>query len=369
MSADVNVPAAEGRRKPARDPVRRPVLIVVAVALVLFVYGLIADRSTPYSSQATVQAYVVKIAPEVAGKVVEVGIGDNARVAAGDVLLRLEPDAYRLAVQRAEAQLGNAGQSVGSSTAAVAAAEANYVTAIAEQQNVLQQSARILELAKKGIYAQARVDQATAARKTAAAAVSRAEAELEKARQDLGAAGAENTQVRDAMAVLGAARLDLAHTTVLAPSDGIVTNLQLGVGEFVGVGDTAMTFIDSREIWVDAAFREKTLENIKPGDPADIVLDIRPGRVFKGHVESIGFGVSAQENDPQTGLRKLRNASGWVRDPQPMPVQIDFDPEALPTGLKLGSQANVIVYTGGNSLMNALAWMHIRLIAWLSYVE
>jgi hypothetical protein len=79
--------------------------------------------------------------------------------------------------------------------------------------------------------------------------------------------------------------------------------------------------------------------------------------------------VSSQENDPQTGLRKLRNPSGWIRDPQPMPVQIDFDPADLPSGAKLGSQASVIVYTGGNSLMNALAWMRIRVVAWLSYVK
>ena len=92
---------------------RRPALVVVAIALVLFLYGLIADRLTPYTSQATVQAYVVKIAPEVAGKVIELGVGDNARVAAGDVLLRIDPEPYRLAVERAEAQLEAAGQSVG----------------------------------------------------------------------------------------------------------------------------------------------------------------------------------------------------------------------------------------------------------------
>ena len=152
---------SEAPRKaaPAANPVRRPALIVVAIALVLFLYGLIADRSTPYTSQATVQAYVVKIAPEVAGKVIELGVGDNARVAAGDVLLRIDPEPYRLAVERAEAQLETAGQSVGSSTAGVAAAEASLATAIAERQNVREQSARVLELVRKGVYAAARADQ------------------------------------------------------------------------------------------------------------------------------------------------------------------------------------------------------------------
>jgi multidrug resistance efflux pump len=370
-NAEAAASCSEAPRKPGRapNPVRRPALIVTAIALVLFLYGLIADRSTPYTSQATVQAYVVKIAPEVAGKVIEVGVGDNARVTAADVLLRVDTEPYRLAVERAGAQLKTAGQSVGSSTAAVAAAEASHITAIAERENVRKQSARILELAKKGVYAEARVDQAKTALKTAEAAVSRTEAELEQARQGLGAEGAANAQIRDATAALGRAQLDLARTTVYAPSDGVVTNLQLGIGEFVGVGETAMTYIDIREIWVDAAFRENTLENIKPGDPVDIVLDIRPGRTFKGRIQSVGFGVSSQESDPQTGLRKLRNPSGWIRDPQPIPVRIDFDPAALPTGVRLGSQANVIVYTGGNSAMNALAWLRIRLVAWLAYVN
>jgi multidrug resistance efflux pump len=362
-------PAPQPRPRPPANPVRRPVLIILVIALVLFIYGLLADRSTPYTSQATVQAYVVKIAPEVAGKVTEVAIGDNARVAAGDVLLRIDREPYRLAVERAEAQLEMAGQSVGSSTAAVAAAEANRATAMAERENVRRQSARIFELVRKGVSSEARSDQGKAALASAEAAVSRAEAELEKARQGLGAAGAANAQIRDATAALGRAQLDLASTTLYAPSDGVVTNLQLGIGEFVGVGQAAMTYIDIREIWIDAAFRENTLENIKAGDRVDIVLDIRPGRIFEGRIESIGFGVSSQESDPQTGLRKLRNAGGWIRDPQPIPVRIDFDTAAPPTGVRLGSQANVIVYTSGNTFMNALAWLRIRLVACLTYVS
>jgi multidrug resistance efflux pump len=362
-------PAPQPPPRPPANAVRRPVLIILVIALVLFIYGLLADRSTPYTSQATVQAYIVKIAPEVAGKVTEVAVGDNARVAAGDVLLQIDREPYRLAVERAAAQLEMAGQSVGSSTATVAAAEANRATAMAERENVRRQSARIFELVRKGVSSEARSDQGKAALASAEAAVSRAEAELEKARQGLGAAGAANAQIRDATAALGRAQLDLASTTLYAPSDGVVTNLQLGIGEFVGVGQAAMTYIDIREIWVDAAFRENTLENIKAGNRVDIVLDIRPGRIFKGRIESIGFGVSSQESDPQTGLRKLRNHSGWIRDPQPIPIRIDFDIAAPPTGVRLGSQANVIVYTSGNNFMNALAWLRIRLVACLTYVS
>src|SRR6202043_4193706 len=111
------------------------------------------------------------------------------------------------------------------------------------------------------------------------------------------------------------AQLDLARTTVYAPSSGVVTNLQLGMGAFVGIGQAAMTYIDIREIWVDPGFRENTLENIKAGDPVDVVLDIRSGRIFKGRMRE------HQLRRVESGERSLDRASQtaqpeWL-DPRP----------------------------------------------------
>jgi multidrug resistance efflux pump len=344
-------------------------LAVIAIGAIYFAYSIVADRLTPYTAQATVQAYLVRVAPEVSGSVIDLGVEDSQPVTAGTMLFRIDPVPYRLAVERAEAQLEAAGQAVGSSTAAVASAEASLAKAIAERENVREQTARAFELVKKKVYAEARGDQARAALDTAEAAVSQAEAELERARQNLGPQGADNPQVRDAMAALQRAQLDLARTEIFAPSDGGVANLQLTIGQFVGAGQAAMTYIDVRQIWIEAAFRENSLENVEPGDPVEIVLDIRPGRVFSGQVGGVGFGVSSRETDPQTGLQTLRNPSGWIRDPQPMPVRIEFDPETRPRGIRLGSQANVIIYTGDNGLMNAIGWIWIRLVAWFTYVS
>jgi multidrug resistance efflux pump len=344
-------------------------LAVIVVGAIYFAYGIVADRLTPYTAQATVQAYLVRVAPEVSGSVVEIGVEDSQPVTAGTVLFRVDPVPYRLAVERAEAQLEAAGQAVGSSTAAVASAEADLAKAIAERENMREQTARIFELVKTKVYAQARGDQARAALDTAEAAVAHAEAELERARQNLGPQGADNPQVRDAMAALQRAQLDLARTEIVAPSDGGVANLQLTIGQVLGVGQAAMTYIDVRKIWIEAAFRENSIENVEPGDPVEIVLDIRPGRIFSGSVGGIGFGVSNRQTDPQTGLQTLRTPSGWIRDPQPLPVRIEFDPDTRPRGIRLGSQANVIIYTGDNPVMNALGWIWIRLVAWLTYVS
>jgi multidrug resistance efflux pump len=197
--------------------------------------------------------------------------------------------------------------------------------------------------------------------------VAQAEAELEKARQTLGPQGVANPQIREAMAAVEQTNLDLQRTTVLAPSEGGVTNLSLAIGQVLAKGEAAMTYIDIREVWIEAAFRENSLESIAVGDPVEIVLDIRPGRVLAGRVAALGYGVGNRSVDARTGMPSPRTQSGWIRPPQPMPVRIEFDKETRP--LRVGSQANVMVYSSGNVVMNALGYIRMRLVALLTYVQ
>jgi multidrug resistance efflux pump len=346
---------------------RRVTLTVIAIGAVLFFYGIVADRVTPYTAQGLVRAYLVKIAPEVGGRVIEIGVKTDERVEAGTLLFRIEPDQYALAVRRAEAQLETAGQTIGASTAAVATAQAKLVEAVAKRKNARDQTARDFELVKLGVYAEARGPQAQAILDSAEAVVAQAEAELEKARQTLGPQGAANPQIREALAAVEQANLDLQRTTVLAPSEGGVTNLSLAIGQVLAKGEAAMTYIDIREVWIEAAFRENSLESIIVGNPVEIVLDIQPGRVFTGRVAALGYGVGNRSVDPSTGLPNPRNQSGWIRSPQPMPVRIEFDKEARP--LRVGSQATVMVYSGDNAIMNAIGYLRMRLVALLTYVH
>ena len=138
-----------------RDPVRRWTLIVLGLIVVLFLYSLIADRLTPYTSQATVQAFVVRMAPEVAGRVIEVNVVDNQRVKAGDVLFRIDPQPFAIALQQAEAKLAGVGQSIGASTAAVSSAQERLIEAKPNATTCASKSNRILELVEKGVYAKA----------------------------------------------------------------------------------------------------------------------------------------------------------------------------------------------------------------------
>jgi multidrug resistance efflux pump len=341
-------------------------LVVLAAFVLLFAATIAMERSTPSSSQALVQAYVVEMAAEVAGRVSNVAVADNAPVRTGAPLFTIDPQPYRIAVEEAEARLLRIGQGVGASMSAVDAAQARVVDARANRDNIRQQAGRVMQLVQRGVYPQSRADEAKAGLDRSQAMVVAAEADLERARQELGPVGNENPQIREALAALERARLDVTRTTVNAPADGVVTNLQLSPGHFVNAGQAALTFLDAGTIWIAAAFKENSLEHIRDGNVAEVVFDTFPGRVFEARVESIGWGVSL--GGTASGLPTIRNDSGWIREPQRFPVRLVFDGRP-PMGVRYGSQANVVIYTGQNPVMNALGALWIRLVSVLTYAS
>ncbi len=349
------------------NPLRGVALTVVILIVLLFAVSIVMERRTPSTSQAVVQAYVVNMAPEVSGRVTEIAVLDNARVKAGQLLFRVDPLPYRLAVREAEARLEEAGQAIGANTASVDAAQAMLVSARAQRDNVREQAKRVAQMVERGVFATARQDDADASLGSAEAAVSKAQADLQRARQQLGAEGSDNPQLKQALAALEKARLELGRTDIVAPSDGVVTNLQLAVGQVVSVGQPSLTFLDTDIVWVSAAFKENSLEHVQADDPAELVFDVLPGRVFKGRVESVGWGVS-QEGSSHTALPSVRNQSGWVRDPQRFPVRLIVE-EPHPVGPRYGSQVTVVIYTDDNPLTNWLGAFTARLGAWLNYVN
>ena len=192
----------------ARNPLRRTAIIIVALALVLFVLSIVMERRTPSTSQAQVQAYVVGIAPEVTGRVVEVNVDDNTLVETNQVLFRIDPSTYQIAVNQAEAKLAVVGQTIGASTATVVAAQAKLVQMEVDRDNLRDQYERASELVKRGVLSEARYDAAKSAFEQAEASVSGAAADLAKAKEELGPAG-NKSQLREALAALEAAQLDL----------------------------------------------------------------------------------------------------------------------------------------------------------------
>jgi multidrug resistance efflux pump len=355
-----------------KDPVRKWTLIILALCGVLMIYYIIADRVTPYTTQARVNALVVPIAPEVSGTVTEVAVKSNQLVAQGDLLFQVDRERYKLAVETAQANLQSARQATGASTANIDAAKAQVVSAQANLLRAEQDVVRLRRIKQEdpGAISDRRVEMAEASYTAAQASVQAAEANLERARQDLGATGEANFRILQAQAGLEQAQLDLQRTSVTAPDDGVVTDVRVDRGNFAQAGAPLMTFLASHDIWVQADFTENNLGNIKPGDEVDIVFDALPGEVVKGTIRTTGFGVKV-ESAPLGSLPTIDNDRQWLRDSQRFSVLVDFE---LPgaedrRGIRVGAQASMVVYTGGGFLFNSIAWLKMRLLSILTYIR
>lgn len=359
--------------KPADSRVSRLVRITMIVLISFFIYQVIADRITPYTSQAAVDTYLVQIAPEVSGPVVSVDVTDNREVKKGQLLFRIDPSPFQIAERSAEASLTVAMQNADSSAADVRVADAQLNRQRVDLAASEKLGKIVLDLSAKRALSETSAIRARADIAKNQADITRGIAEAERARVRLGDQGAQNAQVRQAAAALEQAKLDLRHATVVAPADGAVTNLRLSPGQFANRGQPVLSFIAGGPRWVRAAMRENQLGNIASGNRAYVVFDDRPGKVFPARVESIGWGVAQGGEAPNGQLPSVEAPTGWLREPQRFPVRIVLDPsadpsEALPPG-RSGAQANVVVLTRERSVFNLLARLWIHFVAILSYLR
>jgi len=355
---------------PAKDPVRKWTFIILALCIVLTGLYLVADRQTPFTTQARVHAFVVPIAPQVSGNVISVEVQNNDQVTAGQVLIRIDPTDYELGVANAEAALQVTQQSIDAGVAGVEAAEANVEATRANLWRSEQDAVRMRRIRDEdpGAISQRRIDQAEASFAAAKARLAAVIASLESARSALGEVGENNADILRAQAALDKARVDLERTVLIAPRDGFITGMRIDQGNFAGAGAPLMTFIATHEVWVRADLTENNLGHVKAGNRAELTFDVQPGRIFEGRISETGYGVQVDSNALGT-LPTIDNQRNWLRAAQRFPVLIDVetneDPQQI--GLRVGSQVSVIVYTGDNWLMNFLGRIYIRAVAILSY--
>ncbi|WP_407676582.1 HlyD family secretion protein [Photobacterium obscurum] len=351
------------------DKVKKMTVVVLLICIGLFVFYVLADRYIPSTDMARVRGYVIPVTPLVSGRVVEVSVEPNDVVQAGVPLVKIDPADYQLAVQEAEQGLVKAGQSVGVQTASVASAQAQLSDALANQAHVRTQASRILALSKKGIVPKAEADKTRAALESAKAQVATAQANLEQARKQLGTSGKENSAVKSALLKLQKAQIDLERTILRAPAMGGVSNFRLDEGFYARSGQPLLTFVSGEDVWIDAYFRENSLGKMIVGDEAEIVLDYAPGKVFKGKVASIDWGISWGQNEQAGQLASVTGQTGWLRQTQRFPVTVRFDDDTARGFRRVGGQADVIVYTQDSSILNVFGRAWIRVISWLSYVR
>ncbi len=375
MSASDEQPAAaagNGGQEAARS-VRKGGRIVAGVIALSLVLYLLADRYTPYTSQARIEGYVVGVAPKVAGAVTRLSVSNNQTVKAGQALLEVDPSQYRIALDKARSDLAHARRQVGAGASTVEAARANLQAARANEVKARQDATRLRRLREEdpGTISVRRQEIADATLQQATAQVAAAEADIRRAIDQMGGDRVEeNTVLQTALTAVDKAQLDFANTVVRAPSNGVITDLRTDVGLYAGAGSPVLTLVAIHDVWINAEFTENNLGHMKVGTPVDIVFDVLPGRVFKGSVRSIGLGVGEGSNPPAGTLPSVENARDWLRQSQRFPVIVGFDAaqdSALREQLRVGGQAAVIAYGEGGGPLRLLGKLYIRVASWLTY--
>lgn len=302
------------------------------------------QQAFPSTDDATLQANIVTIVPQIAGQVVSVVAVENGYVKAGDVLFTLDPAALQAAVATAKAQLDLATLSTAASASQVDAAKANVASTAAALTQAEADLARDTALAKAGDLAKAALDQSQTLRDQAAAAAAAADAALAAAQDQAGgdqAKAGSQPAVKAAQGVLEQAELALSHATVTAPASGWIANLGLRPGQVVAAGQPLFSIVEDGRWWVDANFKETDLARIAPGQTVAITVDMYPGAALTGRVESLGAGSGAVFS-----LLPAQNATGnWVKVTQRFPVRIALDApsDQKPIQLRVGASVTATV--------------------------
>ncbi len=351
---------------------RRGAIIVFVVIVATLAWYFVSDRLTPHSSQARVQAFVVPVAAQVAGTVLKVYVKNNDEVQPGQPLFDIDPSQYQIALDRSRSDYETVRLSVGASNATVEAARASVRAAVASRVYAEQDATRLEQIHKEdpGALSVRRVQNAQANRVKAQSQEKAAEADLRRAQEVAGESGDKNAQLVSARAAIEKAELDLKRTKVVAPARGSVTDLRTDVGLYAQVGAPAMTLIAVHDLWISADMTENNLGNVKPGDKVAIVLDVMPGKVLKGRVRSVGTGIGASK-PPQPGtLPEVENSRDWLRQAQRFPVAVEFEPSERERlrGVRVGGQADVLIYTGEHTVMNWLGAVFIKFMSYCSYL-
>jgi len=298
--------------------------LVLLIILITLGWYLAADRYTPYTQQARVQAFVVGVAPKVAGIITRVWVHNDQFVEKDTPLFQIDRQSYEIALLGAKSDLENARSQLAAANSSIAAARAKLQASLANEDKARKDAVRQEKLYKKdsGAISVRRVEIAQATLKQAEAKVAGSRADLQKAMdKEKGA----RERLQGAQSTLDKAQLNLQDTLVLAPSSGVITDLRADVGHYAGTGAPVMTLVAIHNVWIEAQFTENNLGHLKKGTPVEFVLDVFPGKVFEGEIRSIGLGVSAGQPPPPGSLPTIQNSRDWLRQAQRFPVEIAFD--------------------------------------------
>jgi membrane fusion protein, multidrug efflux system len=313
--------------KTLRERLRRPLMLALPILLAVF-GGAYYLAEEPYVStdDAFVRAAKITVNARVAGQAVEIAVHDNQPVRQGQVLFRIDPEPYQIAVDMAEARLVSSRLQIDSLKATWRQQQAELQSAKESEAYDEREYGRKKALVANDFTPREVFDQTETTLKVARQHVASIEQQIANTvvalNGDPDIAIDRHPTVRAAKAQLDRARLDLSYATVTAPDDGVVTRVDdLQVGNFVNPGTAVFSLMSSRRIWIEANFRETGLTYMRPGQEATIDVDAYPDRTFKAHVVSMSPGTGSD-----FAVLPPENATGnWVKVVQRLPVRLELD--------------------------------------------
>jgi membrane fusion protein (multidrug efflux system) len=319
-----------------------PVVIVIAGGWWYLTSGRYASTDDAY-----VQSDVVMVSADVAGRVTEVAVHDNQRVKKGDLLFKLDQRPFNIAVERAKAQLASARLQVEGLRATyrqkLSDLKATQDTLAYQQREFDRQQ----QLAASHVVSQAALDQTRNALDSARQQVSSTQQQIANVLASLGGnpdiATDQHPLVQQMQAQLDQALLDLSHTTITAPLNGMVTKVdKLPVGNYLNAAVPAFSLIATDHVWIEANFKETDLTHMHDGQPATVSVDAYPGDDFRAHVTSISPGTGSEFS-----VLPPQNATGnWVKVVQRLPVRITIENPDPERPLRAGMSVTAEVDTG-----------------------
>jgi membrane fusion protein (multidrug efflux system) len=284
------------------------------------------------TDDAYVKADNTTVAPKVSGYLHAVLVGDNERVKAGQTLARIDDRDFKVALDQAKADVGAAQAAIASKQAqlevqqaVIAAAEATIEVDRATLTFAVQENKRYSDLATTGYGSVQNAQQAQSRNGGAQAALARDSANLTSAQRQVDLLKAEIVQAEAtlarARAIQSQAELNLGYTTIVAPIDGVVGNRTLRTGQFVQAGTQLMSVVPATGAYVVANYKETQLTDVHEGQAVDIAVDMFPGQIVHGHVDSI-----APASGQEFALLPPDNATGnFTKVVQRIPVKIALD--------------------------------------------
>lgn len=325
-------------------------LVLLGVVPLIAIAGAVSYWLHSARYVATENAYVktniAKLAAEVSGRVIAVNASAHMKVSEGDVLVQIDPRPFEIAVEQARADLDAARREIETLAATLKEAMIELKDAQDRAAYFRKRFERQIQLTKQGITSATRSDELENDANAAADHVTLVRQKIQRVKAALGGDDDrpidKHPLVRVKIAALEQALLDLEHTTIRSPVDGIVVSVPLLPGEQITAAEPLFAIVSETAPWVDANYKETELTHVRVGQRATVVLDIYPDYIWQAEVQSISPATGAE-----FAILPPQNASGnWVKVVQRLPVRLKLIPSSDSPVLRAGMTATVTVDTG-----------------------